>query len=66
MLNIESKPKLTYNLRELTEATGLGRTTLCGLMKTGAIARIKVGSRTLVTAQSVEELIKRLADQGSR
>jgi hypothetical protein len=58
-------PKITYNLRELIDATGLGRTTLCSLMKSGEITRIKVGSRTLVTAQSVDELIKRLSNRSA-
>jgi hypothetical protein len=38
-------------------ATGLGRTTIDKLMKAGTLVRVKVGSRTLITVESIRALI---------
>jgi hypothetical protein len=38
-------------------ATGLGRTTIDKLMKAGTLIRVKVGSRTLITVESIRALI---------
>lgn len=38
-------------------ATGLGRTTIDKLMKAGTLVRVKVGSRTLITVESIRTLI---------
>jgi hypothetical protein len=54
--------KLSYNLQELCQATGLGRTYLYSKISAGDLVRIKAGSRTLITAESAEAFIQRLAE----
>ncbi len=54
--------KLSYNLRELSHATGLGRTYLYSKISSGELVRIKAGSRTLITAESAEAFIQRLVE----
>ena len=49
---------ITVTVKQAMAATGLGRTTIDGLMKRGVLERVKVGSRTLITVASIEKLIR--------
>ena len=59
--------KLTYTIKELCQATGLGRPVVYSKIATGDLVRIKAGSRTLILADSARAFIERLAEveQGS-
>lgn len=48
---------VTVTVAQAEAATGLGRTTIDKLMKAGTLVRVKVGSRTLITVESIRNLI---------
>ena len=48
-----------YRVNEVTQALGLGRTTVYKLINRGDLRRIKVGATTLIAADSVEALLQR-------
>ena len=48
---------LSYTIHGAMTATGLGRSTLYQLMASGALAKLKVGKRTLIRADSLRALI---------
>jgi hypothetical protein len=48
---------ITVTVKEAMAATGLGRTTIDKLMGNGTLVRVKVGARTLITAESIRALI---------
>lgn len=48
---------LSYTIHGAMCATGLGRSKLYQLMASGALAKIKVGKRTLIRADSLRALI---------
>ena len=48
---------LSYTIEGARIATGLGRTKLYELMASGALAKLKVGKRTLIRADSLRALI---------
>lgn len=50
--------KLAYSIREASEATSLGRTTLFNYISSGRLAARKVGGRTLIPAESLHALIE--------
>lgn len=45
--------KLAYSVAELRDKSGLGTTTIFGLLRDRRLVRFKVGRRTLITAESV-------------
>lgn len=53
--------KKTYRIREIVEATGLGRTTIYKLISEGELRKIKVGASTLIPAADVDALTQRIA-----
>ena len=48
---------LSYTIPGAMAATGLGRSKLYELMASGALAKLKVGKRTLIRADSLRALI---------
>ena len=48
---------LSYTIQGAMAATGLGRSKLYELMASGALAKLKVGKRTLIRADSLRALI---------
>lgn len=51
--------KISYTIKEASAACGLGRTTIYGLIKTGELATVKIGARTLIRYKDLEALIER-------
>lgn len=48
---------ITASVAQTEQATGLSRTTIDKLMREGALDRIKVGRRTLITVESIERFL---------
>jgi excisionase family DNA binding protein len=48
-----------YSVPEAVEFSGLGRTTLYGLMETGILPYAKVGRRRLIPRRALVELIEK-------
>ena len=51
--------KIAYTISEAMAASGLGRTTIYELIKQGELARVKVGSRTLIRRQDLAIMLER-------
>lgn len=49
--------KIAYTIREASQASGLGRTTLWKLRKDGTLKEKCIGRRRLIDAQSLHELV---------
>ncbi len=49
--------KLAYSIREACEATSLGKTTIFNHIAAGRLRAVKVCGRTLIPADSLEELL---------
>lgn len=52
--------KIAVNVSEAVEITGIGRTNLYHLFKTGALKPRKLGKRTLIIVEELEAYIKTL------
>ena len=52
-----SPPPLSYTIDGAMRATGIGRSKLYALIGEGKLARVKVGTRTLIPAASLRALI---------
>lgn len=50
-------PKIAYSIREASQATSLGRTTLYNYIASGRLKAIRVGGRTVILAESLKALI---------
>lgn len=50
--------KIAFSISETVEATGLGRTTIYGLLRDGKLRSVKVGNRRLVRASDVYDLVQ--------
>lgn len=50
--------RLGYRIREVCEATGLGRTTIYALIASEQLEVVHVGRCAIVTADSLEALLK--------
>jgi excisionase family DNA binding protein len=48
---------VTTTIEGVRKATGLGRTKIFELIKEGRLSTVKVGRRTLVTAESIRRLV---------
>lgn len=53
--------RMTYKIDEVAQALGLGKTTIHKLLRDGELQKIKLGRSTLISAESVEELLARHA-----
>jgi len=49
-----------YSIAEIVERLGVGRTTVYGLVNAGELERVKIGRRSLVTGDSLEDYISSL------
>lgn len=54
------KPALAYSIADITKLTGLGRTTLYKAIKSGALQTRKLGTRTLVLGNDLDEFLRAL------
>jgi excisionase family DNA binding protein len=54
--------KLLHNVSEASGLTGLSRSTLYELMRTGALASVKVGSRRLIPTAELERFAAELRE----
>ena len=52
--------RLLYPVHEAAEQLGIQRTSLYELLKGGELERVKIGRRTLITAESLTEYVDRL------
>lgn len=58
-------PKLLLVPEEAARALGVGRTTLYGLLRTGAVASVRIGGIRRVPTSAVEEYVRRLTTSGA-
>jgi len=58
--------KLFYRASEFTEVTGIARTTLYELIRSGEIKVVRLGSRTLIHADHLREWAERLTAEQVR
>jgi excisionase family DNA binding protein len=56
--------KLMYRVPEAVEQTGIGRSTLYELMRTGELESVKVGRSRLIPADALETFVARLRSEG--
>jgi excisionase family DNA binding protein len=52
--------RLLYPVSEAAEQLGIQRTSLYELLKCGQLERVKIGRRTLITAESLTAYVDRL------
>jgi excisionase family DNA binding protein len=50
-------PKLAYSIDEACKVSSLGRSNLYAMIKQGRLAKIQIGRRTLIPAQSLHALV---------
>lgn len=50
--------KISYSVTEAVAASGLGRTTIYELIKTGVLKPAKIGARTLILRRDLEAMIE--------
>ncbi len=55
--------KLGLSVEEAAEAVGVGRTTICALIRTGEIESVKIGRRRIVPRDAVEVYMQRLVSE---
>lgn len=55
--------RLSYSISRFSDESDLGRTTIYEEIKTGRLKAIKVGARTLITAEEAEAYFKRRAEE---
>lgn len=49
--------KLAYSINEAAQALSLGRTSIYGMIADGRLVALKLGRRTLITADSIQRLL---------
>ncbi len=54
--------KLAYSINETAKVLSLGRTSIYALIAEGRLATVKLGTRRLVMAESVRQLINAAAN----
>jgi excisionase family DNA binding protein len=57
-------PKLLLTPEEAAKALGVGRTTLYGLLRTGAVASVRIGGSRRVPTSAVEDYVRSLTTPG--
>lgn len=50
--------RIAFSVSETVEATGLGKTTIYGLIRDGKLRSVKVGNRRLIRASDVYGLVQ--------
>lgn len=53
--------KLCYSIPEACRATSLGRTTLYKYIRSGDLAAVRIGGRTVIPAANLEDFIRKAA-----
>lgn len=48
--------ELAYSINRTAKVLGVGRTTIYKLIKSGKVDSLKIGSRTLITTESITRL----------
>lgn len=56
----QAPQKLAYSIKEFCEATSLGRTTVYELIAAGRLSPVKVGAKTLITAEEARRFLSGL------
>jgi len=56
----QSSEKIAFTITEAIAASGIGRTTIYELMKTGALPARKLGRKTLIPAEALRNLLSQL------
>lgn len=49
---------LVISINETAKALGIGRSSVYALIKSGSLDAIKIGTRTLLTTESIRRLLK--------
>lgn len=49
--------KLAYSIREACSASSLGRTTIYAHISAGRLRAVRIGGRTVITAESLKDLV---------
>jgi len=57
-------PKLLLTPEEAARALGVGRTTLYGLLRTGAVASVRIGGSRRVPISAIEDYVQSLTTPG--
>lgn len=52
---------VAYSINDAAAASGLGRTTVYGLLKAGMLKRVKIGARTVILRSDLEQFLNRAA-----
>ena len=60
---LEAHQPISYTIDDARRVTGLGRSSIYKLMAEGHLAKVKVGRRTLIGADSLRQLIAGGADK---
>lgn len=55
-------PPITVTVKDACRALGVKRTTLFGLLSQGTLQRVKIGRCTLVTTESMRNLVANAVD----
>ena len=58
--------KQTYSVAEAATILGISRTTLYELMQAGVISTFSIGSKTLITAQALDDFVDFYYRNGNR
>jgi excisionase family DNA binding protein len=56
---VDVTPKILLNIRQVTETTGISRTSIYRQMKAGQLPFVKVGSRTLFRPADLQDFVDR-------
>jgi excisionase family DNA binding protein len=64
-MNFNSGPKAAYAIADICEQLSLGRTTVFAEIKKGNLKIVKVGRRSLVTAEELARYMQRLSSAQS-
>lgn len=59
---VHGPARLLYPVDEAASRLGIQRTSLYALLKEGELERVKIGRRTLITAESLTGFIKKLRE----
>ena len=55
--NIPANERIALRIRDASIISGLSRSTLCELLKTGKLRAVKIGGRRLILRNSLEALL---------
>lgn len=59
------KTKLLYTVDDIIEITGIGRTKVFELFKTGKLKKVKIGSRTYVHPDAARAFVESLTEKSA-